>query len=346
MRSQIKQNRFAQYAWAVLALNLLVILWGGYVSASGSGDGCGASWPHCEQFQDLTTTPLKTFVEVSHRLSSGLAFLAVVGLTISSFRRYTKGHLLRHAAAISLFFMFTESLVGALIVLMRWVADSDAIARVFTQPLHLVNTFLLLASLALTAWWASGGAPLRLRQQGSVLRLLLVGYVALLLVGTTGTFASLASHLFPAESFAAGVQQDFSAGAPFFVKLRIWHPIAAALAGLILVSIANTVATQRPTPYTYRLSRVVIALFITEFLLGTTNAILNAPIAIQMIHLIMADAFWLVMVLLGAAALAETPVIAPSESKHSPTPPIPSTSRAENFSRRGFLGQSSPKSRR
>ncbi len=305
MLNRIKQDRFAQFAWFVLAFNLLVILWGGYVSASGSGDGCGDSWPHCEQLADLEITPLKTLIELSHRATSGLAFLLVVGMVVWAFRRYEKGHLLRRAAATTLFFMFTESLVGALIVLTRLVADSDAVARVITQPLHLVNTFLLLAALTLTAWWGSGGAPIRLKAQGMVGQLLVVGYCAILVVGATGVFASLASHLFPAESFAAGVQQDFSPDAPFFVKLRIWHPIAAAITGFILAGIANMVAMQRPSPYTARFSRVVIALFIVQFILGTLNAVLNAPLLMQMIHLLTADLFWIVMVLLGAAALAQ-----------------------------------------
>ena len=303
MLQHIKQTRLAQYAWFVLAFNLLVILWGGYVSASGSGDGCGDSWPHCEQLTDLEETPIKTLIEVSHRLTSGLAFLLVVGLVVWTFRTLPKGHLLRRAAAITFFFMITESLVGALIVLTRLVADSEAVARVVTQPLHLINTFFLLASLTLMAWWASGGAPVRLQHQGVVLKLLVIGYVALLVVGATGTFASLASHLFPAESFAAGVQQDFSPTAPFFVKLRIWHPVAAAITGLILVIIASRIATERPNPMTQRFSRAIIALFIVEFLLGTLNAVLNAPLFTQMVHLLTADLFWITLVLLGAAAL-------------------------------------------
>jgi len=326
MRKQLQTNRFAQYAWFVLAFTLVVILWGGYVSASGSGDGCGDSWPHCEQLADLETTPLKTLIEVSHRATSGLAFLLVVGLVIWAFRRYDPGHLLRRAAAITLFFMFTESLVGALIVLTRLVADSEAVARVITQPLHLINTFFLLASLTLTAWWASGSAPIRVQRQGSVVKLVVIGYLALLIVGTTGTFASLASHLFPAESFAAGVQQDFSPTAPFFVKLRIWHPVAAAITGLLLVAMANRVAALRPDRLTVRLSRAVIALFAGEFLLGTLNAVLNAPLFMQMIHLLMADVFWITWVLLSAAALADVSVPAAADTGgvpagYTPDPP-------------------------
>ncbi|MCA1816230.1 MAG: COX15/CtaA family protein [Acidobacteria bacterium] len=38
-------RRLAGYAWFVLAFNLLTIVWGAYVRASYSGDGCGSHWP-------------------------------------------------------------------------------------------------------------------------------------------------------------------------------------------------------------------------------------------------------------------------------------------------------------
>ena len=84
---------------------------------------------------------------------------------------------------------------------------------------------------------------------------------------------------------------------------RSWHPIAAAITGLILVTIAKRIASERPNSYTQKLSQVIVALFIVEFLLGTLNAVLNAPLYTQMVHLLMADLFWITLVLLGAAAL-------------------------------------------
>ena len=34
-------------AWGVLLYNILVILWGAVVRATGSGAGCGSHWPLC-----------------------------------------------------------------------------------------------------------------------------------------------------------------------------------------------------------------------------------------------------------------------------------------------------------
>src|ERR1041384_7439550 len=96
-----RARRFAAYAWAVTALTLAVILWGAYVRASRSGDGCGAHWPLCNGSVMPDATHAKTLVEFAHRLTSGLAFLLVVALVVWAFRKFERGHPARSAAVAS-----------------------------------------------------------------------------------------------------------------------------------------------------------------------------------------------------------------------------------------------------
>ena len=94
----MKLNRFATYAWSVLIVNLAVILWGAYVRASVSGDGCGSHWPLCNGEIIPSTGQIKTLIELAHRLSSGLALLMVVGLAAWAWRAYPRKHAVRQAA--------------------------------------------------------------------------------------------------------------------------------------------------------------------------------------------------------------------------------------------------------
>src|SRR5215813_13700333 len=82
----MKLDRFAKYTWFALAFNLLVIVWGAYVRASGSGAGCGSHWPLCNGEVIPGSPTIKTVIEFSHRLSSGLALLLVVGALVWAFR--------------------------------------------------------------------------------------------------------------------------------------------------------------------------------------------------------------------------------------------------------------------
>ena len=63
-------------------------------------------------------------------------------------------------------YAFRSDLFGAVLVLFGLVAKNTSLARVMMMSLHLVNTLLLLMSLALTAWWGSGAPRFTFRRQG------------------------------------------------------------------------------------------------------------------------------------------------------------------------------------
>ena len=73
-------KRLARFAWATLGVNLAVILWGAFVRATGSGAGCGSHWPLCNGEVIPHAPRIQTLIELSHRASSGVALLCVIGL--------------------------------------------------------------------------------------------------------------------------------------------------------------------------------------------------------------------------------------------------------------------------
>ncbi len=146
---------FARFTWAVLAYNLLVILWGAYVRASGSGAGCGNHWPLCNGQVIPQPGRTATVIEFAHRLSSGLVLLLVIVLFVWARRTVPAGHPVRRSVGFVLLFTLGEALLGAGLVLFGLVEDNASVARAVTISLHLANTFLLLASLTLTGLWAT-----------------------------------------------------------------------------------------------------------------------------------------------------------------------------------------------
>src|SRR5262245_48937304 len=242
----MKRNRFASFAWAVLGYNLLVILWGAYVRATGSGAGCGDHWPLCNGEVIPRSPRAEMLVEFTHRASSGLALLLVAGLLVWAMRAYPKGHVVRQGAKLSMLFIITEALLGAGLVLFKLVAGDDSLYRVVAIAAHLLNTFLLLAALTLTAWWASGGAPLRLAGPGSLVGALSAGMLGVMLVGAAGAITALGDTLFPARSLTEGLQQDFAATSHYLVQMRVIHPILAISVGLYVVGLAWAIARRRP----------------------------------------------------------------------------------------------------
>jgi len=240
----MRLSRFSAFAWGVVVFNLGVIVWGAYVRASLSGDGCGSSWPLCNNEVVPLGAGAKTLVEFTHRATSGVALLLVVALAVWALRALPKRHPARGAAVMSLGFIVVEALIGALLVRYQFVAGNPSASRAVWMAVHLVNTFLLLASLALTAWWASGGAAVRLRRQGT-LGLVVAGALAgTLVLAVSGAVAALGDTLFPAGSLAEGLRQDLSPAAHALVRLRVMHPLLALVVGglvLYAASYANRV---------------------------------------------------------------------------------------------------------
>src|SRR5215510_7787536 len=220
-------NRFAIYAWFVLAFNLLVIVWGAYVRASSSGAGCGSHWPLCNGEIIPSSPTIKTITEYSHRLSSGLALLLVAGALIWAFRAYASRHQLRYFAAAAMFFMLTEAAIGAGLVLFEMVAENKSVARALWMSAHLINTFLLVGTLALMAWAATTGERFKLRGQGSINWMFAAAIGATLILGVSGAVTALGATLFPVTSLAEGLKQDLSPTAHILIRLRFFHPIIA-----------------------------------------------------------------------------------------------------------------------
>ncbi len=124
----MQSRRFAVFTWLVLIYNVLVILWGAFVRATGSGAGCGSHWPLCNGVVVPRAPQVETLIEFSHRLTSGLAALLVLALVIWGFRVYGRGHIIRKSLVLCGILMILEALIGAGLVLFGWVADNQSVA--------------------------------------------------------------------------------------------------------------------------------------------------------------------------------------------------------------------------
>ncbi|HEX8561217.1 MAG TPA: COX15/CtaA family protein [Pyrinomonadaceae bacterium] len=318
-QSEAGPGRFAAYAWFVTAVTLAVILWGAFVRASRSGDGCGDHWPLCHGSVVPDASQAKTLVEFAHRATSGVAFLLVVGLCVWALRAYRRGHPVRAAAALSGLFIVTESLIGAGLVLLRLVGDNTSVARAVYLSVHLVNTFLLFASLGLTAWWASRGSRERPRLAEFFKGRAGVAILGSLALGVSGAVAALGATLFPEAGAGADVEAMSPASRVLFSLRHYYiHPLFALAVGAYLVHFALSLRRAGRDGWTRRWASWVLGLVAAQFAAGLVNAALLAPVWLQIVHLLLADLLWLALVLLCAASLA------------------PSESAAEEFGRVGL----------
>ena len=268
-----RTTNFTRFAWAVLAANLLVILWGAYVRASGSGAGCGSHWPLCNGEVVPHSPRIQTVIEFTHRAMSGVAMLAVIGLAGWSVALFPPGHRVRKAAIYSVVFFAAEALLGAGLVLLQLVAANASGGRAFYLALHLVNTEFLLAALTLTAWFARDSAQAPSRPSAIVVASLPLA----ILVSITGVIAALGDTLFPVASLAEGMRQDLASSASFLIRLRTAHPVLAVFAAAYFLAVAVSIIRAKPRPLTHQIAMAVLVLSVAQICAGAVNLALLAP---------------------------------------------------------------------
>jgi heme a synthase len=303
-------RRFFRFSLVVLAATLLVILWGAYVRATGSGAGCGSHWPDCNGEIVPRNPSTATLIEFTHRATSGIAFLLVLAQLVMAFRVFPRRHGVRRAAAGGFVLMVTEALVGAGLVIFEMVAGNTQTARAFWMAAHLLNTFALLSALGLCAWRARPGAdqPTSVDPVAPGFRTALaVALFALLMVATSGAVVALGDTLFPARSLSDGLRQDFAPGAHLFVRLRVVHPVLAVLTSLYLLLVTAVLAGRDPAGRFRRPATVTAGLVMGQLAIGFANLLLLAPVALQIAHLLVADLVWLSLVVLSAAVRERRP---------------------------------------
>jgi len=299
--------RYAAFAWLTLGVNLAVIAWGAFVRATGSGAGCGSHWPLCNGEVIPRAPSVQTLIELSHRLSSGVALLCVVGLVVGSWRAFPRGHLVRRAATAAGVLMVVEALIGAGLVLLELVAENRSVARAWWMAGHLVNTFLLVGALTLTAWWATCDERPRWRGSGRLGAILVAALASVLVLGVSGAITALGDTLFPVATLAEGKAQTFSPSSHVFVRLRVWHPVLALVTGGVLLAAASAAVRRRPDAMAARLATLLIGLFALNLAVGVANVWWLAPVPVQLVHLLLADLVWVTLVILAAGALAAAP---------------------------------------
>ncbi|WP_425429955.1 COX15/CtaA family protein [Deinococcus hopiensis] len=292
-------------AWAALAYNVLVILWGAVVRITGAGAGCGDHWPLCNGVVVPQSPALHTVIEFSHRLTSGASGMLALGLIALAFLTTPKGHAARLGTVLTFVLILAEGLVGGAQVLLGLTAKSTNPARGFVQGVHLVNTFLLLGSLLLTALWASGRPVLRLRNQGRTLGLIGAGLGLTLLLSMAGAVTALGDLLFvPAPGTPIDtVKRDFGTTATLIENLRVIHPMLAILASAYLVWMAGALRRLRPSPEVNRWGTLLMVSIGLQVLAGVINVGLKAPGWMQVTHLLLGCIMWLVTVRLSYEAL-------------------------------------------
>ncbi|WP_270181745.1 COX15/CtaA family protein [Alkalihalobacillus sp. CinArs1] len=128
---------------------LLVLLMGAVVTKTGSGDGCGNSWPLCYGKVLPEAPELETIIELSHRFVSAILGLLVIILAVWCWRKIGYMKETKVLAIASVFLIVFQGLLGAAAVV--WGQSDIVLASHFGFSLASFASVVLLTLLVFEA---------------------------------------------------------------------------------------------------------------------------------------------------------------------------------------------------
>ncbi|MCB0370135.1 MAG: COX15/CtaA family protein [Bdellovibrionales bacterium] len=314
MNSKEKFNeKLSQIALGLIFYTILVILWGAWVRISHSGDGCGDTWPLCQGQIIPQAAMKKTWVEYSHRFTSGLYGIIVVILYFWIKKRKDIRSSIPKWSFWVLIFMITEALLGAKLVIFRLVNLNDSVWRLIVMSLHQLNSFLLVA-FSVRLYCASkedsflalfDNESREIKKVSEVLSIKKlfgspVPLFLILILAMTGAWAALSTTLFPSVSLFKGLMEDFANDSHYLLKIRITHPVLGILFGSLMALLfykksLDYEESQSRGPLIKLLQRLslITSLAITSgVVIGILTLVTLSPLPLKMIHLAIAHILW------------------------------------------------------
>ena len=276
--------RLLFYTKLGLVLSVLSILAGAFVRATGSGDGCGATWPTCKGRIIPSLSDTSEIIEFSHRGISGILLIVTLYIFVNS-RKLEKGSIAKRAANYLTFFVLFEALIGAVIVIFEWVGLNSSLPRIVAVPIHLVNTFGLLASYVILF-------KILENKMDSIKNLwdrnFIIISILFLLTGATGSITALADVLYPSASFIEGFLDDFDRTSEVLTRLRIFHPIVSTILSIALYIESKQLQKRFDINTNFLKFLIFAAVF-----LGVANVLSNIVLFLSIFHLALADLLWI-----------------------------------------------------
>ena len=299
----MSKKTFMRYSWFLVAYNVMVILWGAVVRATGSGAGCGNHWPLCNGEILPELAQLETKIELFHRITSTLDGFLIILLVVFAYRVYSRSSYVFRWAVAALAFVLIEGLLGRMLVVQNWVADNVSVMRALAVSIHLVNTYFLLATLTVTAWLGNKGKKIEFRKMRIVNILLITGITLSIIFSAMGAVTALGDTLFPAEAISFDLAKNFSPSNNFLIKLRVIHPIMAILTSSYLFITIQVVMKRGLGEMVNLRGKWLKGVILLQVLAGGFTILTLAPLFMQILHLFLADVFWISLILFALESL-------------------------------------------
>jgi cytochrome c oxidase assembly protein subunit 15 len=295
---KLTPRQYERVTLVALVLLFLIILTGTGVRLTGSGLGC-TNWPRCGE-SIIAPLELHAWIEFGNRIITGLVGLPCVAAFVLSFRRTPRRRDLVILSALLPLGVLGQAVLGGLTVLFH-------LRPGFVMGHFLLSQLILVSAVAL--YWRArhepSERPVHDRRVVLLTRALLVWGAVVLFAGTLAT--------------AAGPHPGSAGTGEIVPRLTIlgldelihWHGRTGTVLGLLAVGTWLVARRIGWSPDLRRALTTLCVLVAAQGVIGFAQYELELPAALVWLHVAVASAAWMSILVANAAAgrlTARTPV--------------------------------------
>jgi heme A synthase len=310
---------FRRLAVWTAVITYLLIIWGGIVRVTGSGNGCGTTdqWPLCHGSL-LPAWQLNTLIEFTHRWLASVCTLLVIVLTVATWvwHRHQRKILVGTTIAAALFVV--QIALGAITV------ETDLPGGVVM--LHLANALLLFAVLiyvavvATTVGTARQSPGFGAAANASLKVPVVIAVVATYVVALSGAFLVATNSTGGCSSWPL-CGSGFSIPTTQSATINVVHRVIAGVVVLMLGGLMAVIRKRRSGDRAVAIGTMVVnLLLVLQVAAGALDAIFNLPAGLSALHIALASLLWgavVAVALLSLQVIGETsaqPAAPPSDT--------------------------------
>ena len=127
----------------------MMLVMGTLVTTTGSGLGCGNSWPFCHGQIIPGVITIAELIEYSHRVQASMVGMLVLALTVGTWLVYKKDVRAKLLAFLSILFVVVQGVLGALTVMFEGTFNKEWLLSIHFGLSLLALAFVLLLTVRL-----------------------------------------------------------------------------------------------------------------------------------------------------------------------------------------------------
>lgn len=274
----------------VIVFGLIVL--GGVVRATDSGDGC-PDWPLCHG-HIIPKTDKHTLIEYSHRATASVVGLLIFSIGVVAWRNYRNVPRILYPSLLAFGLVLIQGGLGGAAVL------NDLAAEIVMVHLGLALTILALLIL-ITATAFDLKTPLtRVASSVTTGRLAVISAIGVMGLMVVGAYVAVADYSLACAGWPlcnGEVVPDMDATS---VQVIYGHRVLAALVGILLAVLLARTWSERPqAPAAFALACGAMFFYVVQVFVGAANIWTEVADEVSTAHLAFGTLLWIMLAMLN-----------------------------------------------